>query len=105
MAYSRYEATLYSSYLDLTKNDKYLPSYAAVYHAKHKVLNESIVPIVVSFLLGLLCVYFFEPNIVNAIWNGVILIGVVGNNVQIIRNEKKNAGKQEAKSEESKDSK
>lgn len=89
MAYCRYDSTLYAKYLDLDENDRYLPSYIAVQQARSKVLDESIVPVTVSFVAGAFFVLFFNQSIANIIWSGVILVCVIGNNVQIVRNERK----------------
>lgn len=90
MAYVRYEANLYSSFLDLRKEEKHLHSDAAIYFAKEKVFDESIIPVVASLGAAIVASMVFESKIVSIGWNLIILICVLGNNIEIIRNTKRN---------------
>lgn len=85
IAYSRYQANLYDKFISLRKDGLYQQAYAAVYQAKDSVLNESMLPIILSFLGSLAVGYFLDAKAASIIWNSVVLIFALGNNVQIIR--------------------
>ena len=85
IAYSRYQANLYGRFISLRKDGLYQQTYAAVYQAKDSVLNESMPPIILSLLGSLALGYFLDAKVASIIWNSVVLIFAIGNNVQIIR--------------------
>ena len=85
IAYSRYQANLYGKFISLRKDGLYQQTYAAVYQAKDSVLNESMPPIILSFLGSLVVGFFLDAKVASIIWNSVVLVFAIGNNVQIIR--------------------
>ncbi len=95
IAYSRYQANLYSKFITLRKEGLYQPTYAAVYQAKDSVLDESAPPIILSLLGSLALGYFFDTKVASIVWNSVVLILGAGNNIQIIRNGSKEAGRKQ----------
>lgn len=95
IAYSRYQANLYGKFISLRKDGLYQQTYAAVYQAKDSVLNESMPPIILSLLGSLALGYFLDAIIASIIWNSVVLIFAIGNNVQIIRKGSKTASQEQ----------
>ena len=95
IAYSRYQANLYGKFISLRKDGLYQPTYAAVYQAKDSVLDESVLPIVLSLLGSLAAGYFFDTKVASIIWYSAVLVFGVGNNIQIIRNNSKAADREQ----------
>lgn len=94
IAYSRYQANLYGKFISLRKDGLYQQTYAAVYQAKDSVLNESMPPIILSLLGSLALGYYLDAIVASIIWNSVVLIFAIGNNVQIIRKGSKTASQE-----------
>ena len=95
IAYSRYQANLFSKFISLRKEGFYQPTYAAVYQAKDSVLDESMLPIILSLLGSLAAGYFFYTKVASIIWYSTLLVFGIGNNIQIIRNNSKAADQEQ----------
>lgn len=86
IAYSRYQANLYRKFVSMRRNGLYQPTYAAVYEAKDSVLNESVLPIILSFAGSLIAVSLLGTKAASLIWYGTLSIITAVLNIQIIRN-------------------
>lgn len=95
VAYSRYQANLYSKFISLRKDGLYQQTYAAVYQAKESVLNESVLPVILSLLGSLTVGWYFDEKVTSLIWNSAVLVFAIGNNVQIIRRGSKAADQEQ----------
>lgn len=89
MAYQRYESNLYSTFLELRNSDMYIDSSAAVFQAKDRVLTESLPSALVSLCVAAVATYYLDGNTVSMIWNTVILICALGNNVESVLKNKR----------------
>lgn len=74
VAYSRYQANLYSKFISLRKDGLYQQTYAAVYQAKESVLNESVLPVILSLLGSLTVGWYFDEKVTSLIWSSAVLV-------------------------------
>jgi hypothetical protein len=88
IAYSRYESLMLESFIDLRKYGLYVDSYSYSFLSKEKVLNGGIVPVLVSFVLSIAVLSFCETNIALGVFGVVIAIIAIGNNIEMIKNDK-----------------
>lgn len=85
MSYTRYESALYGKYLTLIDQGKHQPSCVAVHQAVGKVVDESIAPILVSFLACLVLGHVLDPQRLQLLWTLLIMIIGVVDNIQTLK--------------------
>lgn len=81
MMRSRYEATLFDEYLLLLDGNEYRPSATAVSQAREKVVNESIVPIVITLVATGILSQFLDATLFSTIVCVVLGLCSVGDNM------------------------